>query len=476
MKKSKAFTLAETIMTLFIVGLVVTASIPMFTKKPVDPQTDATLNNKNNYPWTFCNDDRELGLCQAAPYDRPIVIRSANSDDPDGNYALTVHTGSDKYISPYDMFKSDARDLFIGNYIFKEARTNLFIQGANEIRSNSSDATSIVIGKNNLNSNGNYNKSVIIGNSNTNQNGSNMNTIVGNNNIQYNNVSTIIGENNNTIGVVNVIIGNNNNTHNNTTNNIFSNNPSQIRGTVAIGSGIGTEASRDANLLNIGEYIIAANKNELTFRGSASLHGEIAAGQLTTTSDERLKNIKGAYTKGLKEVLEVEPVIYRYKGQNTKRIGVIAQDLQKTFPEAVVKMPDGYFGVNTDPVFFAMLNAMKEVNQKAEEEEQKQIKLQKELEEIKAELETLSACKNDDFWSKVKCFWYDTKMFFKSLIACHCEERSDEAISLKKVAPCHSQKCNGTTKQSTSLLSHSDMKWIATLPLVARNDMQGGIA
>ena len=82
-----------------------------------------------------------------------------------------------------------------------------------------------------------------------------------------------------------------------------------------------------------------------------------------------------------------------------------------------VKMPDGYLGVNTDPVFFAMLNAMKEVNQKTQEEEQKQIRLQKELDEINAELETLTACKNDDFWSKIKCFWYDTKMFFKGLIA-----------------------------------------------------------
>jgi hypothetical protein len=39
----------------------------------------------------------------------------------------------------------------------------------------------------------------------------------------------------------------------------------------------------------------------------------------------------------------------------------VAQELAKSFPDAVTKGSDGYYSVNTDPVFWASVNAIKEL-------------------------------------------------------------------------------------------------------------------
>jgi hypothetical protein len=100
----------------------------------------------------------------------------------------------------------------------------------------------------------------------------------------------------------------------------------------------------------------------------------------TTTSDARLKNIEGAYTKGLKEILQLQPITYHYKNVgerkfkdevlNTLNVGFSAQDVQKIFPEAVGIDPDGYLNFNMHSILVAYVNAIKELNQKIEEQKE----------------------------------------------------------------------------------------------------------
>ena len=89
-------------------------------------------------------------------------------------------------------------------------------------------------------------------------------------------------------------------------------------------------------------------------------------------------------------------------------IGVIAQDLQKVFPEAVVKMPNKYLGVDNAPVFFATINALNEVNKKTIEEEQRMHALEYELKTLEKEINELSICKSDSLLSKIRCWWIRT--------------------------------------------------------------------
>jgi hypothetical protein len=113
----------------------------------------------------------------------------------------------------------------------------------------------------------------------------------------------------------------------------------------------------------------------LTVNGTADKPG---GGSWTTFSDARLKNIGAKFTRGLEALDEIQPVHYHYKADNPLKlpsnldyVGVVAQQLQSAVPEAVERNKDGYLTINNDPVFWTMVNAIKELNQKWESEAKK---------------------------------------------------------------------------------------------------------
>ena len=119
----------------------------------------------------------------------------------------------------------------------------------------------------------------------------------------------------------------------------------------------------------------------LSVNGTASKPG---GGTWAVFSDERLKNVKGNYNSGLKAVMQLQPLRYQYKPDNAlglksngEHIGFGAQSLQKVIPEAVTENSNGYLMVNSDPILWTMLNAIKEQ--------------QKEIAELKAQVRKLQA-------------------------------------------------------------------------------------
>ncbi|HEX7294225.1 MAG TPA: tail fiber domain-containing protein [Pyrinomonadaceae bacterium] len=129
--------------------------------------------------------------------------------------------------------------------------------------------------------------------------------------------------------------------------------------------GIGTQAPTDT----------------LSVSGTASKTG---GGSWSVFSDERLKNIRGHFNRGLSAVMQLQPLRFEYKPDNalglkseTENIGFGAQALQQIVPEAVTKNQNGYLQVNNDPILWTMLNAIKE--QQAEI-----LKLQKEVRQLRA--------------------------------------------------------------------------------------------
>ena len=80
-------------------------------------------------------------------------------------------------------------------------------------------------------------------------------------------------------------------------------------------------------------------------------------------SDARLKNITGDNTAGLKEInaLEVKNYTYKEDKEKTPHVGVIAQQLQKIFPNSVSKDDKGYLRIRTEEIFYAMVNSIKEL-------------------------------------------------------------------------------------------------------------------
>ena len=112
-------------------------------------------------------------------------------------------------------------------------------------------------------------------------------------------------------------------------------------------------------------------------------------------SDRRLKNVGKEFTSGLDKIRQLKVFNYTFKkdDKKTPHVGVIAQDLQKVFPNAVKKGADGFLTIRMEDMFYAMINAIKELDLKYQAQEkrindlEKQMKLQdKRLKQLEAKI------------------------------------------------------------------------------------------
>lgn len=105
------------------------------------------------------------------------------------------------------------------------------------------------------------------------------------------------------------------------------------------------------------------------------------------TSDRRLKNIKSKNISGLEKIknLKVYNYIFKDDPAKEKHVGVIAQDLQKIFPNSVYKDNNGYLKITTDEIFYAIINSINELNKKLESYISKAAALDKDLNKMEDE-------------------------------------------------------------------------------------------
>jgi hypothetical protein len=117
----------------------------------------------------------------------------------------------------------------------------------------------------------------------------------------------------------------------------------------------------------------------------------------TIVSDQRLKTINGSYTKGLNEILQLNPIRFNYKNVgervfekevlDTEFAGFIAQEVQPLFPDAVGTDADGFLNFNIHPILIAQINAIKELDKKNNDLQNENNSLKIELENQKVILE-----------------------------------------------------------------------------------------
>lgn len=90
------------------------------------------------------------------------------------------------------------------------------------------------------------------------------------------------------------------------------------------------------------------------------------ANNFNSLSDERLKtNIKPLEQTG--NICKVEVKEFEFKDKpGVKQIGVIAQDLQKEFPDLVQENDDGYLSIKESKLVYLLLNEIKELKQRIE--------------------------------------------------------------------------------------------------------------
>ena len=103
----------------------------------------------------------------------------------------------------------------------------------------------------------------------------------------------------------------------------------------------------------------------LVVNGTAAKPG---GGSWDTWSDMRLKEIHEDYSKGLEEIADLRPVTFSYREDNPlmlphdqEYVGLVAQDVQEVFPEAISEGEDGYLQLDLHPVNIALINAVREL-------------------------------------------------------------------------------------------------------------------
>ncbi len=97
-----------------------------------------------------------------------------------------------------------------------------------------------------------------------------------------------------------------------------------------------------------------------------------ANGNVSVSSDERLKNIQGTFDRGLSELMSINPIEYKWKketGYDTENsyYGFSAQNVKLSIPEAVGEDNRGYLTLSDRPILATVINAIKEQQGQIEE-------------------------------------------------------------------------------------------------------------
>lgn len=97
----------------------------------------------------------------------------------------------------------------------------------------------------------------------------------------------------------------------------------------------------------------------------------IVTGSLYNTSDERLKkNIENINEDSIDKLFTINPITYSYKNDhsNKKHYGILAQDVEKVFPELIENNNiSGYKTVNYQELIPIMLSKMKKMQDEIDE-------------------------------------------------------------------------------------------------------------
>ena len=137
-------------------------------------------------------------------------------------------------------------------------------------------------------------------------------------------------------------------------------------GSIAIGNG--AEATGNYSVA-IGYNVKVNTANTITLGTSTEtvrIPGTLYVQATNYPSDRNLKNVGSEYILGLNEIKQLKPYNFTYKNdeKKTPRVAVIAQDLKKVFPNAVKKGSDGYLSIRMEDMFYAVINAIKELDAK----------------------------------------------------------------------------------------------------------------
>jgi hypothetical protein len=148
---------------------------------------------------------------------------------------------------------------------------------------------------------------------------------------------------------------------------------------------------------NVGIGTTTPNE-KLSVVGNICATGNITANSATCGSDIRWKKDLKPLENTLEKISQLKPVYYYWKKDefpdkhftDKRQIGLIAQDMQKVFPELVVEDKEGYLSVDYSRFTSVLLKAIQEQQQQIHDQQKIIQELQAENAQTKSELKSLA--------------------------------------------------------------------------------------
>jgi hypothetical protein len=174
---------------------------------------------------------------------------------------------------------------------------------------------------------------------------------------------------------------------------------------------------------NVGIGTTTPNER-LSVVGNICATGNITANSATCGSDIRWKKDLKPLENTLEKISQLKPVYYYWKKDefpdkyftDKRQIGLIAQDMQKVFPELVVEDKEGYLSVDYSRFTSVLLKAIQEQQQIIHEQQQQIHDQQKVIQELQAENAQIKA-ENAQTKSEVKALAEKMNILINTLSA-----------------------------------------------------------
>lgn len=131
---------------------------------------------------------------------------------------------------------------------------------------------------------------------------------------------------------------------------------------VALFSGSSTIVTSQGFVLdNSGSLGVKVNESSLPLSYALDVSGSIrASGTVLQSSDERLKENIYPIDNASSRVSQIEGVYFNWKEKEGKRVGVLAQQVEKVLPEVVSKDNNGYLNVDYGGIVPLLIEAINE--------------------------------------------------------------------------------------------------------------------
>ena len=150
------------------------------------------------------------------------------------------------------------------------------------------------------------------------------------------------------------------------------------------GSAIAFDDDNTAFVIGNGTYGYNSDAFKVLFNGNTTIANDLTViGDIVVSSDARLNANIVSLGSTLSRLLLIDGKTYTMKKDGKQKIGVLAQDIQKVFPELVSEDDNEMLAVNYQGLVPVLINALKEQDGKMKEQE----KRLKKLEQLVAQLD-----------------------------------------------------------------------------------------